>query len=391
MILGLAPLVDPEPDANLATILEWADDARRLRVYANADTPVDAQRARENGAEGIGLCRTEHMFMAADRLPIVREMILASTDDERADALARLLPMQQSDFEGIFAAMAGPAGDDPAARSAAARVPSRSLRGRRTKPSASGSRRYAKRTRCSGHAVADSASSGLRSTRCRSERSSRAAQAVTRRTGVEPIVEIMHPLVAFVSELERLVELTARTIAEEGGIDYRVGTMIELPRAALARGRTRRARRVLLVRDERPDADDARRLARRRAGAVPDLLPPTTGCSTRDPFQTIDVDGVGELVRIAVERGRAVRPSIEIGICGEHGGDPASIAFCEYARSRLRLVLAVSYPVARLAAAQAALAAQCAIRAGRRLNRVTVHRCRKPSSTPHHPRRKEET
>ena len=107
VILGLAPLVEPEPDANLATILEWADDVRRLRVYANADTPLDAERARKHGAEGIGLCRTEHMFMAAERLPIVREMILASTVEERAAALAQLLPMQQSDFEGIFEAMVG--------------------------------------------------------------------------------------------------------------------------------------------------------------------------------------------------------------------------------------------------------------------------------------------
>ena len=130
VILGLAPLVEPEPDANLATILEWADDVRRLRVYANADTPLDAERARKHGAEGIGLCRTEHMFMAADRLPIVREMILASTVEERAEALEQLLPMQQSDFEGIFEAMAGLPVTIQPARPAVARVPSRSRGGR---------------------------------------------------------------------------------------------------------------------------------------------------------------------------------------------------------------------------------------------------------------------
>ena len=235
VIIGLAPLVEPAPDPNLDTVLEWADEARRLRVYANADTPEDAERARANGAEGIGLCRTEHMFMAPGRLPIVRELILASTGDERAAALAQLLPMQQHDFEGIFEAMAGlpvtirlldpPLHEflPPLEEATDEHMRDRILALHEANPML-----------------------GTRGCRLGLEWPEiyemqiraivRAAQSVDERTGIEPVVEIMHPLVAFASELDRLVELTARTVAEEGGLKYRVGTMIELPRAALRAG-----------------------------------------------------------------------------------------------------------------------------------------------------------
>ncbi len=355
VILGVAPLVDPEPDVNLATILEWADDARRLKVYANADSPIDAQRARENGAEGIGLCRTEHMFMAADRLPIVRQMILASTDAERQDALARLLPMQQSDFEGIFTAMAG--------LPVTIRLLDPPLHEFLPHPAEVEDEAVRQRIEALREA---NPMLGTRGCRLGLERPeiyemqiraiARAARAVTRRTGVEPIVEIMHPLVAFVSELERLVELTARTIAEEGGIDYRVGTMIELPRAALRAGE--------LAEQAEFFSFGTNDLTQTTLGVSRDdaqgrflAFYLRHGLLERDPFQTLDVDGVGELVHLAVERARAVRPSVEIGICGEHGGDPASIAFCESIGLDYVSCSPFRIPVARLAAAQAALSA----------------------------------
>jgi pyruvate,orthophosphate dikinase len=355
VIRGLAPLVEPEPDPNLATILEWADRERRLQVYANADTPADARRAVANGAEGVGLCRTEHMFMAADRLPIVRQMILASTREHRAEALVRLLPMQQADFEGIFEAMAGlpvtirlldpplheflpdPGEvDDDATRA-------RILALREANPM------LGTRGCRLGLELPEIYEMQIRAI-------VRAAHAVEERTALTPSVEIMHPLVAFASELERLVELTARTVAEEGGLVYRVGTMIELPRAALRAG-------------------ELAAYAEFFSFGTNDLTQTTLGFSrddaqgrflthyiehgilAHDPFQTIDADGVGELVRVAVERGRAVRPAIEIGICGEHGGDPASIGFCEDVGLDYVSCSPFRVPVARLAAAQAALKA----------------------------------
>jgi pyruvate,orthophosphate dikinase len=356
VIIGRAPLVEPEPDANLATVLDWADGVRRLRVYANADTPDDALRARANGAEGIGLCRTEHMFMAADRLPIVRRMILASTDEERAAALAQLLPMQQSDFEGIFTAMA----DLPVT----IRLLDPPLHEFLPAPSEVVSEELRQRIEAMRET---NPMLGTRGCRLGLERPEiyemqiraivRAARAVERRTGVAPIVEIMHPLVGFVSELERLVELTARTVAEEGGLDYRVGTMIELPRAALRAGEL--AGRAEFFSFGTNDLTQTT-LGVSRDDAQGRFLTfyLQHGLLDRDPFQTIDTGGVGELIRLAVERGRAVRPEIEIGICGEHGGDPASIAFCESAGLDYVSCSPFRIPVARLAAAQAALAVE---------------------------------
>jgi pyruvate,orthophosphate dikinase len=354
VLLGAVPLVEPEPNADFRLVLQWADDARVLGVRANADTPEDALRARQNGAEGIGLCRTEHMFMAEDRLPVVRQMILASSDEERSAALARLLPVQQRDFEGIFEAMSGlPVTirlldpplheflppleeiEDDAIRERVASLheanPMLGTRGCRLGLQWPGI--YEMQVR----AIA------------------RAARAVESRTGVAPEVEIMHPLVAFEQELVRLHELTARTVAEEGGIPYLCGTMIELPRAALRAG-------------------DLARHADFFSFGTNDLTQTTLGFSRddaqgrfltyylehgvlpEDPFATLDVEGVGELIRIAVERGRAANPDLHVGVCGEHGGDPASIEFCH--RVGLDYVSCSPFrvPVARLAAAQAAFA-----------------------------------
>ena len=354
VVLGAVPLVEPEPNADFQVVLEWADEERALGVRANADTPEDALRARQNGAEGIGLCRTEHMFMAEDRLPVVRQMILASTDEERSAALARLLPMQQRDFEGIFEAMTGlpvtirlldpplheflpPAEeieDEPTRERVVALHEANPMLGTR------GCRLGLQWP-------------GIYEMQVRAI--ARAARAVERRTGVAPQIEIMHPLVAFEEELARLQELTARTVAEEGGIAYRCGTMIELPRAALRAGDLARHADFFsfgtndltqtVLGFSRDDAQGRFLTYYLEHGVLAD-----------DPFATLDVEGVGELIRVAVERGRFANPDLHVGVCGEHGGDPASIAFCHEAGLDYVSCSPFRVPVARLAAAQAALA-----------------------------------
>ena len=354
VIVGEVPLVPPAIDENFGTILDWADDLRRLRVRANADTPEDAAKAREFGAEGIGLCRTEHMFMGEDRLPVVREMILAREEDERRVALDKLLPMQQSDFEGIFEAMAGlPVTirllDPPLheflppleeATSDAMRDRIRQLHEANPMLGTRGCRlglQFPEIYEMQVRAIV------------------RAARAVEDRTGEAPLVEIMHPLVGFTEELARLRRLTEEVAAEEPSVEYLCGTMIELPRAALR-------------------ADEIAAEADFFSFGTNDLTQTTLGFSRddaegkfltyylehgileRNPFEVIDEDGVGDLMRIAVERGRTAKPGIKLGICGEHGGEPRSVAFCH--RLGLDYVSCSPYrvPLARLAAAQAALA-----------------------------------
>jgi len=354
VILGAVDLVEPGPNADLDQVLEWADEFRVLQVRANADTPTDAIRARANGAEGIGLCRTEHMFMAEDRLPIVRQMILAATEAERIESLDRLLPMQQSDFEEIFEAMSGlpvtirlldpplheflPPLDEVTDDATRERVlalqeanPMLGTRGCRLGLQWPGIYRMQIR------AIV------------------RAAHAVAQRTGVTPAVEIMHPLVAFDEELVRLDELTARTVAEEGPIDYRCGTMIELPRAALRAGEL--ARHADFFSFGTNDLTQTT-LGFSRDDAQGRFLTYYLehGILDEDPFATLDIDGVGELMRIAVDRGRSTNPGIQLGICGEHGGDPASIEFCNSLGFDYVSCSPFRVPVARLAAAQAALA-----------------------------------
>jgi pyruvate,orthophosphate dikinase len=354
VIVGAVPLVPPAIDENFGTILGWADDFRRMRVRANADTPEDAAKAREFGAEGIGLCRTEHMFMAEDRLPIVREMIMARDEEERRASLERLLPMQQGDFEGIFEAMAGlPVTirllDPPLheflppieeATSDAMRDRIRLLHEANPMLGTRGCRlglQYPEIYEMQVRAIV------------------RAARAVAERTGEAPLVEIMHPLVGFREELHRLRELTERVAAEEPTVAYHCGTMIELPRAAIR-------------------ADEIAEEADFFSFGTNDLTQTALGFSRddaegkfltyylehgileRNPFEVLDEEGVGDLMRIAVERGRAAKPSIKLGICGEHGGEPRSVAFCH--RLGLDYVSCSPYrvPLARLAAAQAALA-----------------------------------
>jgi pyruvate, orthophosphate dikinase len=355
VFVGEVPLVPPQLNEDFETILGWADDVRRLKVRANADTPEDATRAREFGAEGIGLCRTEHMFFGSDRLPVVQEMILADSEAGRRSALDRLLPFQQSDFEGIFAAMAGlpvtirlldpplheflPAEADATDEKMRRRI--RALREANPMLGTRGCRlglQFPEIYEMQIRAIA------------------RAARAVQERSGDAPLVEVMHPLVAFREELARLRDLTESVWQEEApGVEHVVGTMIEVPRAAL------RADEISEVADFFSfGTNDLTQttLAFSRDDAEGKFL--TTyledGVIEQNPFETIDIGGVGDLMRIAVERGRAAKPGIKLGICGEHGGEPRSISFCHELGLDYVSCSPFRVPLARLAAAQAALA-----------------------------------
>jgi pyruvate,orthophosphate dikinase len=353
VILGAVPLVPPQINEDFETILGWADDMRRLDVRANADTPEDAAKAREFGAQGIGLCRTEHMFMADDRLPLVRDMIMASGEEERRRALEKLLPLQQSDFEGIFEAMAG--------LPVTIRLLDPPLHEFLPPLDEATDERMRERIRTLQEANPMLGTRGCRLGLMWPEIYEmqvraivRAAVAVEERTGDAPLVEIMHPLVGFGEELHRLRAITVATAAEEKEIEYLVGTMIELPRACVR-------------------ADEIAEHADFFSFGTNDLTQTALGFSRddaegkfltryledgvleRNPFETIDQGGVGELMQIAVERGRSVKDEMKMGICGEHGGEPESVAFCH--RLGLDYVSCSPYrvPLARLAAAQAAL------------------------------------
>jgi pyruvate, orthophosphate dikinase len=352
VILGPVELVPPQINEDFETILGWADELRRLKVRANADTPEDAAKAREFGAQGIGLCRTEHMFMAEDRLPVVREMIMASGEDERRRALDRLLPLQQADFEGIFEAMAG--------LPVTIRLLDPPLHEFLPPIEEATDEKMRERIRALQEANPMLGTRGCRLGLMFPEIYEmqvraivRAALAVQERTGEAPLVEIMHPLVGFGEELRRLRAMTVATADEEGELEYLVGTMIELPRACVR-------------------ADEIAEHADFFSFGTNDLTQTALGFSRddaegkfltryledgvleRNPFETIDQGGVGDLMRIAVERGRSVK-DIKMGICGEHGGEPTSVEFCH--ELGLEYVSCSPYrvPLARLAAAQAAL------------------------------------
>ncbi|HET8555797.1 MAG TPA: pyruvate, phosphate dikinase [Gaiellaceae bacterium] len=354
VIVGEVPLVPPAINEDFETILGWADELRRLRVRANADNAEDAAKAREFGAQGIGLCRTEHMFFGEERLPLVQEMILAGDEDGRRDALDRILPFQQSDFEGIFEAMAGlpvtirlldpplheflppldEASDERMRRRIKALTEQNPMLGTRgCRLGIQWPEIYEMQVR----AVA------------------RAAKAVRERVKDPPLVEIMHPLVGFREELRRLRELTERVMEEEAPeLEYLCGTMIELPRAAL------RADEIAEVADffsfgTNDLTQTALGMSRDDAEGKFLTFYLEDGVLERNPFEVLDQDGVGDLMRIAVERGRGTKPEIHLGICGEHGGEPSSVEFCH--RIGLDYVSCSPYrvPLARLAAAQAVL------------------------------------
>jgi pyruvate,orthophosphate dikinase len=354
VIVGEVPLVPPRINEDFETVLGWADDFRRLDVRANADTPADARKAREFGAQGIGLCRTEHMFMADDRLPVVREMIMAEGEEGRRRALERLLPMQQTDFEGIFEAMAG--------LPVTIRLLDPPLHEFLPSPNETSDERMRQRIRALQEANPMLGTRGCRLGlqfpeiyEMQVRAIVRAARAVEERTGDAPLVEIMHPLVGFAEELRRLRALTDSVAAEEGTVEYLCGTMIELPRACV------RADEIAGHADffsfgTNDLTQTALGFSRDDAEGKFLTLYLERGILERNPFETLDREGVGDLMRIAVERGRGVKEDLKLGICGEHGGEPDSVAFCH--ELGLDYVSCSPYrvPLARLAAAQAALA-----------------------------------
>jgi pyruvate, orthophosphate dikinase len=352
VIRGAVDLVPPQINEDFQAITGWADEIRRLGVRANADTPEDAARAREFGAQGIGLCRTEHMFFGDDRLPVMREMILASDETGRRRALDRLLPFQQSDFEGILEAMEGLPVTirllDPPLHEF---LPSLDELG-------PGQERVAARVKAL-HEV-----NPMLGTRgCRLgilypeiyEMQVRAIVRAAKKTGATG-AEIMHPLIAFAEELRRLRALTEHVIEEEGGgsLAIRIGSMIEVPRAALLADRI--ARHSDFFSFGTNDLTQTA-LAFSRDDAEGKFLTQylEDDVLSRNPFETMD-DGVRALVEIAAQRARSVKPDIKLGICGEHGGDPDSIAFCHRAGLDYVSCSPFRVPIARLAAAQAVLA-----------------------------------
>jgi pyruvate, orthophosphate dikinase len=354
VVVGEVALVPPQINEDFETVLGWADEVRTLKVRTNADNAEDSAKAREFGAQGIGLCRTEHMFFGDERLPVVQEMILAADEDGRRAALDRLLPFQQSDFEAIFEAMAG--------LPVTIRLLDPPLHEFLPPVEEATDERMRQRIKALSEANPMLGTRGCRLGiqwpeiyEMQVRAIARAAQAVQERTGDAPLVEIMHPLVGFAEELRLLRELTVDVMAEEAPeIEYLCGTMIELPRAALR-------------------ADEIAEHADFFSFGTNDLTQTTLGMSRDDaegkfltfyleegvlesnPFETLDQSGVGDLMKIGVERGRSAKKDIKLGICGEHGGDPRSVEFCH--RLGLDYVSCSPYrvPLARLAAAQAAL------------------------------------
>jgi pyruvate,orthophosphate dikinase len=364
---GKVGLRQPELTGDFGTLMQWADEMRQLKVRTNADTPADAATARKFGAEGIGLCRTEHMFFEADRIVAVRQMILADAEAERKAALAKLLPMQRGDFEAIFKEMAGlpvtirlldpplheflPQKEEEFAEvAAAAGTSAQKLRARAIA--------LHEANPMLGHRGCRLGITYPEIYEMQARAILEAALNVEEQGGAPVLLEIMIPLVAFKSELDRLAAHIAHVAAaikrERGKVpEYMIGTMIELPRAALRAGEIAETAQFFSF-GTNDLTQTTLGVSRDDAGMfLNDYL--SKGVIARDPFVSLDTEGVGELVRIAAERGRATRDKLKLGICGEHGGDPDSIRFCH--ESGLDYVSCSPFrvPVARLAAAQAAL------------------------------------
>jgi pyruvate,orthophosphate dikinase len=367
VLAGRVPMIEPELSGEFGTIMQWADAARRLKVRANADTPADARLALRFGAEGIGLCRTEHMFFDEDRIRAVREMILADDEKSRRAAIAKLLPMQRADFLELFELMHGlpvtirlldpplheflPHGAAEIAEVAA---------GLGTDP-----QKLANRARELHEFNPMLGFRGCRLAIAYPELAEMQARAIfeaaveaERRTKERVVPEIMVPLIATKAELDLVkarIDAMADAVAEESGseLEYQVGTMIELPRAALLAGEIAESAEFFSFGTN--DLTQTTFGISRDDAASFLAIYTARGILPADPFVSIDVQGVGELVRIGVERGRKTRADLKVGICGEHGGDPASVAFCHDVNLDYVSCSPFRVPIARLAAAQAAL------------------------------------
>jgi pyruvate,orthophosphate dikinase len=370
---GRVKMRQPELSGDFAQVMGWADAARSLGVRANADTPREARQAREFGAEGIGLCRTEHMFFEEDRILAMREMICADDEAGRRRALARMLPMQRADFEALFEIMAGlpvtirlldpplheflPHSDKEAGAVAQAlNVPVAKLKARVSELAEfnpmlgfRGCRlaiRYPEITEMQARAIFEG------------------AVAAARKTGKPVVPEVMIPLVAYRAEFDILREVIVKAAeavkAETGSpLAYQIGTMIELPRAALKAAEIAAGDKGAEFFSFGTNDLTQTCLGLSRDDAAPILENYAQRAIFEvDPFVSIDREGVGELVKIGTERGRRARPGLKVGICGEHGGDPASIAFCHETGLDYVSCSAFRVPVARLAAAQAAILAK---------------------------------
>ena len=366
VLKGEIPMLQPELSGDFGRIMEWADRTRRMKVRTNAETPADARAARSFGAEGIGLCRTEHMFFEGSRINVMREMILAEDEAGRRASLAKLLPMQRSDFVELFEIMHGlpvtirlldpplheflPKTDEEIAEVATALSIDEAVLRLRVDT-------LHEFNPMLGHRGCRLAISYPEIAEMQARAIFEAAAEAARATGAAVVPEIMVPLVGLKAELDyvkaRIEDVAKAVIAESGvPIDYLVGTMIELPRAAL--------RAHVIAESAEFFSFGTNDLTQTTFGISRDDASAflstyiQKGIVEQDPFVQLDFDGVGELIRIAAERGRRTRDDLKLGICGEHGGDPASIHFCEEAGLDYVSCSPFRVPIARLAAAQAA-------------------------------------
>jgi pyruvate,orthophosphate dikinase len=370
VFVGAMPMIEPQLSGDFAVLMGWADSHRRLKVRANAETPLDAETARKFGAEGIGLCRTEHMFFDPARIGAVRQMIMAHDEAGRRAALERLLPFQRQDFVALFRIMAGlpvtirlldpplheflPHGAQEIAEVASALGQDVAAMERRVAE-------LAEANPMLGHRGCRLGISYPEIYEMQARAIFEGALAVAEETGAAPVPEIMIPLVGTRRELEitrAQIERVAGEVFAAAGrtLTYSIGTMIELPRAALIADAIAESADFFSF-----GTNDLTQttfgLSRDDAGKfLPHYI--ESGILPKDPFVSLDIEGVGALVRMATKKGRRVKPAIKLGICGEHGGDPASIAFCESVGLDYVSCSPYRVPVARLAAAQAALGAK---------------------------------